>query len=275
MSKKPSSSSFKQRVDIIPDFDRQSCPVYPFVVHETECFKGYAFSSHSEFTFWTVELMLSGRCHYKAGPLDFVLEPGMVLVVPPRQDISFESHSTGGAYRKLVAEFKGSGLDDLLKALGIDGVTLLTRGAASIHSLIEELRAIIHYHTIKELAALMGKTYELLHLVAANASNSMPVSTLLTDTQRRLEEDYKVTIPQLAAELGISRASLNRKFVASVGFSPARYRNRCRMEKAKLLLSSSDLSIKEIANLLGYCHQFHFSEEFKRYSGISPHRFRS
>ena len=108
-----------------------------------------------------------------------------------------------------------------------------------------------------------------------NASDSMPTATLLIDIQRRLEEDYKVTIPELAAELGISRATLNRRFLDTVGFSPVHYRNRCRMEKAKLLLSSSTLSVKEIANLLGYCHQFHFSEEFKRYCGVSPHRFRT
>ena len=47
----------------------------------------------------------------------------MVLIVPPRQDISFESHTTGGAYRKLVAEFKGNGLDSLFHSLEIDGVT--------------------------------------------------------------------------------------------------------------------------------------------------------
>ena len=70
------SSPLREKFDIIPDFDSQNYPVYPFVVHETECSRGYAFSAHSEFTFWSVELMLSGCCHYTIATLGFRLGTG-------------------------------------------------------------------------------------------------------------------------------------------------------------------------------------------------------
>jgi len=39
---------------------------------------------------------------------------------------------------------------------------------------------------------------------------------------------------------------------------------------ARELLRHTDASVKEIAFQLGYCHQFHFANEFTRLAGMSP-----
>ena len=56
--------------------------------------------------------------------------------------------------------------------------------------------------------------------------------------------------------------------------TPVKFRILSKMNHAEELLKHSNLSIKEIAYELGYCHQFHFSNEFRRISGISPDTFR-
>ena len=58
----------------------------------------------------------------------------------------------------------------------------------------------------------------------------------------------------------------------SLGLADAdqRYRNACRIEYARELLTRSDLSIKEITAKTGYCNQFYFSQEFRRQTGYSP-----
>lgn len=60
--------------------------------------------------------------------------------------------------------------------------------------------------------------------------------------------------------------------------TPARYLNRLRMDKACELLAdddSSQLSIKEIAAVVG-CHDLsHFVRDFEKQNGISPKRYRA
>jgi AraC family transcriptional regulator len=65
-----------------------------------------------------------------------------------------------------------------------------------------------------------------------------------------------------------------RLFKKHMGVTPHEYILRRRMETAQLLLKHSTLSIKEIAERLVFSDQYHFSNYFKKCSGMSPSRFR-
>ena len=54
-----------------------------------------------------------------------------------------------------------------------------------------------------------------------------------------------------------------------------RYVIECRMERAKSLLRESNLPINEIAQMVGYSSQSHFSTVFRQFTGRSPMRYRS
>ena len=56
--------------------------------------------------------------------------------------------------------------------------------------------------------------------------------------------------------------------------SPQKLLTQMRMEDAKSKLTSSNQSIQEIADLVGYHDTFTFSKAFKRYSGYSPSTYR-
>ena len=49
---------------------------------------------------------------------------------------------------------------------------------------------------------------------------------------------------------------------------------KVRMEKAKRLLYSSDYSIQTISSMVGYNDPFTFSKAFKKYSQVSPSKYR-
>lgn len=78
----------------------------------------------------------------------------------------------------------------------------------------------------------------------------------------------------VARACGTSTEVFRKRFRALSGKSPALYRAELLMMEAVRLLSSTDLSVKEIAYQLGYCDPFHFSKRFKHYSGLSPSGFR-
>ncbi len=63
----------------------------------------------------------------------------------------------------------------------------------------------------------------------------------------------------LALEFGMSPATLRRRFQAAIGLSPKAFQLRLRIDRAKQLLTTSDLSIEAISNAVGIEDAFYFS----------------
>lgn len=77
-------------------------------------------------------------------------------------------------------------------------------------------------------------------------------------------------ISGLCEYLQISPATLTRMFQTHHKQSPALYHQRLKMMKARDLLETDRLSVKEIAYALGYKHPNDFSRAFKQFVGKSP-----
>ena len=87
-----------------------------------------------------------------------------------------------------------------------------------------------------------------------------------------LESDF--TIQQLAEELGVSYSNFRKLFKEHTGLSPALYQQDLRLQRAKELLSTTPLSIKEIAYTLNFESPDYFSSKFRAKTGIKPSDFR-
>ena len=84
-----------------------------------------------------------------------------------------------------------------------------------------------------------------------------------------------VSTEQLAHMCGMSTTHFRRLFHQYAGVAPTEYRTRLRIQKACLLLKSSNYNISEIADMLGYGNVFYFSRSFKKVMGASPKKFQS
>jgi AraC-like DNA-binding protein len=79
-----------------------------------------------------------------------------------------------------------------------------------------------------------------------------------------------VSIPGLAAHHGMSERAFRSAFEAVMDWSPKRYFDRLRLEKAAELLRQNRLSVGEIADQLGYSSPFHLSRAFRELFGVPP-----
>lgn len=79
----------------------------------------------------------------------------------------------------------------------------------------------------------------------------------------------------VARRLGLSYETFRKRFRAQVGFSPGQFQLDARIDRAAALLHQGRLQVKEIAEQLEFCDEFHFSRTFKRRFGQSPREFRS
>lgn len=67
---------------------------------------------------------------------------------------------------------------------------------------------------------------------------------------------------------------LNRNFHSLMGKSIVRYRNTLRIERAKLLLATTEKGIAEIAEETGFIDKYYFVRLFKKIAGISPAEYK-
>ena len=74
----------------------------------------------------------------------------------------------------------------------------------------------------------------------------------------------------IAVALGLAERTLTERCRTAFGTSPARFFTGYRMERARLLLVQTDLSVKAIADYLGFENPYHFSTVYKRIHGVSP-----
>ena len=90
----------------------------------------------------------------------------------------------------------------------------------------------------------------------------------------------KYTDPSLSAgavadSFHVSLSWLSIHFKSATGLGFLDYVHKCRISEAKKLLSSTNISIKNIAEMVGYTNSATFSRAFSRYEGVTPSWYRS
>jgi LacI family transcriptional regulator len=83
-----------------------------------------------------------------------------------------------------------------------------------------------------------------------------------------------LSVDQVAAAMGISRSSLQRRFLEVLGRSPGEEIQRVRLEKSKELLRKTQFSVSRIAEMIGFEETAPFTRFFTRETGLSPMAFR-
>jgi AraC-like DNA-binding protein len=81
-------------------------------------------------------------------------------------------------------------------------------------------------------------------------------------------------LDQAAAKFGLSRSLFSREFQRHTGMSFVEHCNTRRVEKAALVLSTTDLNITEVAFGSGFSNLSHFHRQFKANYGLTPGAFR-
>lgn len=141
---------------------------------------------------------------------------------------------------------------EMLLQLQSENPLLRTSGAHLFSALVYELAS-----NAKKRATLSTASYvdELVQWMQSNLAASLDLE-------------------QVAARVGINKSYLIRNFKLRTGTSPIQFFNRLKIETASDMLESTSLTIKQIADQLGFCDEFYFSRLFKQFSGVAPQGFR-
>jgi two-component system response regulator YesN len=83
----------------------------------------------------------------------------------------------------------------------------------------------------------------------------------------------KLSIDEIAAEIGVSASYLSRKCKEVTGHTYLDHLNSYRLSQAIKLMRSGGYKIYEISDKTGFTDYKHFSAVFKKYTGVSPTEF--
>jgi AraC family transcriptional regulator len=180
------------------------------------------------------------------------------------------AHSEAGAHNVLggLAPMYGENdavLAHLAAAVGdtiIAGLPASSLFVDPIVSAIANRFIAINYHTP---AAEPGKqTQRLTH---------RQMQRIREFVEANLEADIRLEM--MAGICGRSTEYFVRVFKATAGVSPYQYVLNLRIERAKALLGVEGASIADVALQCGFSHQEHLTRMFRRFTGVTPGRFRS
>ena len=210
----------------------------------------------------------------KAGDL-FLLFPGEWHTYHPTGKNGWKSYWIG---------FKGKNVDDRVKAgfLSVDKPIYHVGFSADIIRLYEEAYKRAQEEAPYSQQILAGIVNHLVGLMYA-LERSMELSKdhtrvdMINLARLRIRESLEVdlTIQQVAEELGVSYSNFRKLFKEFTGISPALYQQDLRLQRAKELLATTTLSIKEIAYRLRFESADYFSSKFKIKTGKKPSEFRN
>jgi len=99
----------------------------------------------------------------------------------------------------------------------------------------------------------------------------------IIQVQLWLQDNYprEVVLSQVAERFGLSTRTLNRRFKAATGQTPLDYLQEIRINNARDLLKTSNLTIAEIADKVGYQDTGYFTTLFKKQLAITPREYRA
>ena len=121
---------------------------------------------------------------------------------------------------------------------------------------------------------LIGMMYSLERNIELNKNHAHV--DMVNRARLRIREalESSLTIQQVAEELGVSYSNFRKLFKEYTGLSPAAYQQDLKLQRAKELLKTTNLSIKEIAYRLNFDSPDYFSAKFKIKTGRKPSEMR-
>ncbi len=218
------------------------------------------------------ESEISGSSKVKAGDL-FVLFPDIWHRFSPYKTTGWNEFwiEFNG---KLINHFKEEKFLDPNKpifSLGIDSG--LVENFIQVIDLVQEEKLGLQYIASGFIFQILGQIFTL------NKFHSLENLTLENQIRQAklniLEKFDKQIFPkEIANDLGMSYSLFRKEFKKVTGFSPVQYQIQIRINKAKFLLSTTILSVKQIAFQFGFESSNYFSRIFKQKVGMTPAEYR-
>lgn len=159
------------------------------------------------------------------------------------------------------------GRDDAVKHVGLAMLAEMEGGGAGGRVYGDALATALATHLLRN--------YGTSPQAMSEVKGGLPRGTLrrVTDfVNDNLSTDLGLS--EMAGVANLSQYHFSRQFKRSTGLPPHRYVIQRRVERARELLSNTDLSVGDVASAVGFTHQSHLAHHVRRHFGVAPSSLR-
>ncbi|WP_105619292.1 AraC family transcriptional regulator [Vallitalea okinawensis] len=152
---------------------------------------------------------------------------------------------------------------------GVDPESAFTLSDTFIHN-IEKSNDVAH------LIQMEYKIVEDMISAKNNMSSnkySPPIQRALTYIHDHLTE--KITLDRVANFIYVHPNYLSSLFIKEVGSSFKEYINKKRIEEAKYYIRYTTTPLSDVATFFHFCNQSYFTQQFKKYTSLTPNQYRT
>ncbi len=176
--------------------------------------------------------------------------------------------------------FSGECVENLFKYFRFDEAEVFSgiNNTSKIRSICElMMNTDDNYLLSLYLYELLGLTVQLPKLSSQSSTDDKEHFKKIAPVTDYIKDNYKQTISleELADLINVSKSYLCRIFKETHGITPIKYLQSIRVNKAKQLLSSTDMKLKKICSETGFNDISYFCMIFKEHEGMTPEEFRT
>lgn len=216
----------------------------------------------------TLDILVNGRMT--------VISPGELVIFHPGTHIAYSKREGTPELIYYWAHFTGSGVGELLKSCGLEREELYEAGCTrEVSEGFEKMfNNFISHDSMFELdaAAQLVRLLVLIRRQLDGKTGDRRSYEKIRSSLRYIHTHYSspITVGMLAQLEHLSPSRYSAVFKACTGLSPQAFIVNLRLERAEELMTQTDLSLKQIAQMAGYDDQLYFSRLFKEHRGLSP-----
>lgn len=145
----------------------------------------------------------------------------------------------------------------------------------SIHFIQGYMNQAVAQHVQRHFSHEVRRAYEKVSYFEDHNTNHPDEDILQVQLWLQNNLARTLSLQDLAQQCGMSTRNFGRRFKAAIGKTPIQYLHECRLKTAQDLLQSSNLSIGDIADRVGYSDTSHFNQLFRRTFSVTPKEYRS
>ncbi len=212
-----------------------------------------------------------------------MLSPGTLAIIPP--DVTAESWNAAAGELEFLSLGCECRLNDVDVFLGLDPIVMIADLGPRVQEIWLQLEALTqklqesptppdHLRLSGLLRLWWAEIMEATGLDFLQRLNAMDPRVVEALGWMRRHLHVPLRLVDVAHHVHVSPSHLRQLFVDGMGISFREALLQLRMQKAKLLLLNSELSISEVARQVGYQDPHHFSRAFSRAEGITPTFYR-
>lgn len=243
----------------------------------------FTFERNGGFPFWTFAFYHKGECFIKSGGEEIKGCPYDLKCIRPNTPYSTRIVPNFSSWHGdwIIAELR-PGWEGLICGVEeLKGIySLNVAGFAEQEKIKESFRNAVNLMLMPEpfadLSAMHALEEVLLLSYHINRMQTQPKDERIRKAIEILSNNFekKIDVDTVAKKIGMSASRFAHLFKEEIGETPMSFRESIRLERAKQLIFSTNMSIKQIATTLAYDCSFHFSKRFKSRIGVSPQKYR-